>query len=373
MSGRFILQREVPHYRVPLFRRLYERYGVKIIAASQPPSATGLKLGADLLGEAFVPFPMHFPSPEDPFRAEYSVHGLIEELKPDVIISEVSLRSPAQWALPLARRRGRLGRLAYWTHGWNMERSFRRPVDLVAQCARLPSFAAADAIGTYSDEGARWVRRCLPWQTVITLGNALDREGMRRAATAAPVRHGAPQLLSIGRIRADKNVDRILDVFFHLQRMMPDAGLTIIGDGPGRERLERRAGAELNRAIRFMGALYDEAELAPHFLGADVYVLGGAAGLSVNHALAYALPIVAFPRSPRGPFHHPEIEYVVPDRSGILVEDYDDEAMAATIAESYRSGRLARLRTALETDPVAPSIEDVADNFGRLLNVLEAR
>ncbi len=371
MSRVFIIQREVPHYRVGLFQRLHEHYGVKVVAAAEPPTRTGLQLAADRLGDAFVPFPMHFPDPDDAFRVTFSVTDLLGELAPDVIVSESNLRSTASWGLPKARLRGRLRRLAYWTHGWNMERGFHKPKNVALQFARLPVFATADAIATYTEEGARWVKRCLPWQQVVTLGNALDQTAIDAATAAAtPRRHGEPQLLTSGRIREDKAFDRVIEVFFRVKQRLPDAALTIIGDGPARAALERQAGDELNRSIRFTGALYEETELAPHFLGADVFVLAGAAGLSVNHALAYALPIAAFPRSRQGPFHHPEIAYVVEGRSGLFVDRYDDEAMAEAIVAAHRKGSLAALRQSLRSDRVAPTTEDVVANFGKLLDLL---
>lgn len=372
MSGRFILQRDVPHYRVPLFKRLHERYGLRVLTPPVPPAKTGLKLGNDELGDIIVPFPMVFPQPDNPYRADFSARQLIEEHKPDLIISEFNLNSSSAWKLPLARRVGRLPKLVFWAHGWSMERDFRGPRNLLSQYGRLPVMAAADVVATYTQEGAAWVRRWLPGKTVIALGNALDHGPKREAAARAePRRHGRPQLLAIGRMRADKGFDRVIDIHRRLQQRLPDAALTLVGDGPERARLEQLAGPALGRSVHVTGPLYDETTLAEHFLGADVYVLAGAAGLGVNHALAYALPVVAFPRSPEGPFHHPEIEYVVPNRSGLLVEPYDNEAMAATIAEAYNSGHLAKLRESLKVDPVAPSIDSVVEQFGAVLQAVD--
>ena len=70
--------------------------------------------------------------------------------------------------------------------------------------------------------------------------------------------------------------DKVLNAY-------PDATLTLVGDGPERERLTALAGDRLGRSIRMPGALYGEDALAPLFLGADLYLLSGAAGLSVNH------------------------------------------------------------------------------------------
>ena len=362
-----IIQRFIPHYRVPLFAELHRRFGIKVVVADDTPIGTGLKL--DAAGDAFrIPAPFRFPDPCDPFRATVPIDWIIRRLEPTTIISEFSLKQSSAWALPIARHRGRFRRLVFWTHGWQMERGFVRPSDAASQYARLLPFAAADVVATYTEEGAAWVRRMLPWKEVIALENALDtREIHAAAAAATPVRHGAPQLLAIGRMLADKQFDRVIEIWRHVRAQLPEAALTLIGDGPERRRLEAQAGADLGGAIQMTGALYGETGLAPHFLGADVLVLAGAAGFSVNHASAYALPVAVFPRSPQGPFHHPEIQYVIEGYTGLLVAEYSDRAMADAIVAAYRSGALDRMRQTMKQTPPGPTIDDMVRNFGNLL------
>lgn len=63
-----------------------------------------------------------------------------------------------------------------------------------------------------------------------------------------------------------------------------------------------------------------EAEQTPHFLGAALYLMAGAVAQSVNHALAYGLPVLAFPCGPDRPCHYLEIDYVRQDHTGWLAE-----------------------------------------------------
>lgn len=368
MSCPYIIIRYVPHYRVELFRQLNRHYGLKIIVAETVPSDMGLKLCNDEVEDIIVRAPFVFPNPQDSYNCSYAVDWILENLRPETLISEFGLRQSSAFSLPLARRRGRFKKLAFWTHGWMMERGFRRPVDLASQAARLIPYAAADTIATYTAEGAAWVRKMLPWKEVVVLENALDTREIRAAAAAAsPVRHGAPQLLAIGRMLADKQFDRVIEVWRQVRAQLPDATLTLIGDGPERPRLETQIGADLGGAVQMTGALYGETALAPHFLGADALVLAGAAGFSVNHASAYALPVVAFPRSPHGPFHHPEIQYVVDDYTGLFVQEYSDRAMADAIVAAYRSGALDRMRRAMTRNPPGPTIDDMVRNFAKVI------
>ena len=362
-----LVQRVITHYRLPLLRALYATYGIKTVCAEALPSGTGLSLVDPAREEFAIPAPFVFPDPADAFRVTVPLDWIMDNLAPSTIISEFGLKQSVAWQLPLARRRGRFRTLIFWTHGWQMERGFVKPTDLASQMARIAAFGAADAIATYTEEGARWIRRVLPWKRVTALGNTLDVNGIRSiAAQATARRDGSPQLLTIGRFSADKRIDLAIEAFARVKVALPGASLTVIGDGPERPALERLAAAEVGSGIRFTGAIYKEEELAPHFLGADVYILAGAAGLSVNHALAYSLPIAAFPRRRNGPHHHPEIAYIVEGETGLLVQPPTPDALARAIVESYVSGRLEAMRDMISHNPVVPTIEDMVTRFGTL-------
>lgn len=348
-----ILQRVIPHYRIPFFEAVNKRYGWRIVAAERPPSGSFLNLVNPAELDFADPFPMRFS--EDGRNSAIDTRALIKRFAPPAILAEFSMRMRSSYTLPLARRSGRLKRLAFWTQGWSMERRFKSLADQASQYGRLPLLAAADEVLTYTEEGASWVQRFLGTNKVSALGNAIDDTGVRAAAaTAKPASSGQPSFLSVGRLTADKGFDRLIDLFGSMAQIWPGANLTLIGDGPERARLSTLAGDRLGRTILMPGAIYAEAELAPHFLGADLYLLTGAAGLSVNHALAYGLPIVAFPRGPHGPLHHPEIEYVRHGHTGWLAESCTDEAFTHAIHAALqhfedRARREAILRYA-ETD-----------------------
>lgn len=328
-----ILQRVIPHYRRPFFEAVHERYGWRVVAAESPPGGTFLNIlnPRDL---AFADtFPMKFSS--NGLNCDLDTAALINRFKPPALLAEFSMRMNSSFKLPLERRTGRLRRLAFWTQGWSMERPFRSIPDYASHFGRLPLFAAADHVLTYTEEGAAWVRRYIDDARVTALGNAIDDGPIRAAAAAAtPAALGRPAFLSVGRLTPDKGFDRLIRIFDRVLQAYPEATLTLVGDGPERERLTALAGHRLGRSIRMPGALYGEDALAPLFLGADLYLLAGAAGLSVNHALAYGLPVVAFARGPQGPFHHPEIEYVRHGHTGWLAEQFSDEGFLRAIDEA---------------------------------------
>ena len=104
---------------------------------------------------------------------------------------------------------------------------------------------------------------------------------------------GGGGLVFVGRLTEQKRVGLALEA---VARLGPDVRFTIVGDGPDRGRLERRA-AELGLGARarFLGMV------APHEVGAtlaaaDLFVFPAEAeglGLSAMEALAAGLPVVA--------------------------------------------------------------------------------
>lgn len=147
---------------------------------------------------------------------------------------------------------------------------------------------ARDIYGSY---GVRQDRICVT-------RNSPDTDAMRRTEAALRAAGELPErdphaLLHVGRLVAEKRVNLLIEAMPAVLRSVPQARLTIVGDGPERARFEdlaRSLGAD--GAVRFVGAVYDPAELARHFLSASVFVLPGLGGLSINEAMFYGLAIV---------------------------------------------------------------------------------
>lgn len=361
MQDTVIIQRVIPDYRVPLFRELNARFGWRVATSENRPSGTYLNI--DTRHDFADYFRCSFPDDENQYRCDFPVETIVRELKPKRIIGEFSLRNNLRYTLPRLRSALEIKSYALWTHGWNMERGFGLPLDWAMQYARLVPMARANLVLTYTDEGRDWVKHWLPWKQVLALGNTLDIDGIRDIARDIPaVRHGSPQLLSVGRLTEDKKIADLVRAFAQLKVEFPNAALTIIGDGPERHAVEHEATKISDRSVRLLGAIHSESELAPHFKGADYFVLLGAAGLAVNHALAYDLPVVCFSRGKGLPHHHPEICNVIDGETGLLVCEPGMDAILAALRGAIGSNAGAALR---------PRIHDYMNAHGRLESMIE--
>lgn len=105
-------------------------------------------------------------------------------------------------------------------------------------------------------------------------------------------REGPARIGSVGRLVPVKGFDVLVEAARSLQGEV-DAEYVVVGDGPEREALERRAAG---LPVRFPGALHEPADVARFLRGLDVFVLPSRSeGLPnvVLEAAACSVPVVA--------------------------------------------------------------------------------
>jgi phosphatidylinositol alpha-1,6-mannosyltransferase len=169
---------------------------------------------------------------------------------------------------------------------------------------------------------------------------------------AKPVEEGGRErgsVLTVARLEPDhsyKGVDTLLEAWPTVLEAVPEATLTVVGDGADRARLQRRAG-ELGvaAAITFAGRLTDD-RLAREYATASLFALPGrhrtgtnaqgeGFGLVFVEAGAAGLPVVAG----TGGGADDAVEH---DVSGLLVDPHDVGAVAGAIARVLTDSVVAR-------------------------------
>lgn len=179
---------------------------------------------------------------------------------------------------------------------------------------------------------------------VVVVRNGVDR---RTFCARAQEPDGPPLILSVGRLVLKKGLDTLLDACAMLAARGVDFRCEVIGDGPFRGKLEKRARSlGIDDHVAFLGSRDDRAVRAA-YERATVFVLpcrptphGDQDGLPVSlvEAMAVGLPVVTTPVT-----GIPEI--VSNAESGLLVPPDDSDELAAAL-ESVLSQPELRARLA---------------------------
>jgi glycosyltransferase involved in cell wall biosynthesis len=185
-------------------------------------------------------------------------------------------------------------------------------------------------IFVYTDVEVEWLRHeGFKSHRLYAMNNGLNQKEINRAIahwTHARLKHwrttkALPQrmtLLSCARLTPKNQFGIVIHALSFLKAQGQLITWVVIGDGDQKRLLETLATkAGIQNQIIWCGEIYDEKELAPWFLTADILVHPGAIGLSLQHAMGYGLPVLTHHRSE---LHMPEFAVFKDGITGMTFE-----------------------------------------------------
>jgi glycosyltransferase involved in cell wall biosynthesis len=244
----------------------------------------------------------------------------------------------------LARLRG--GHICLWGHG------FSRPDTSVRVFLRRLLINLADSILFYTQEARQqWLARGVPGEKLFVAPNALDTDHIarvRHSLTRSKLESfrqthglgGKSIVIFCGRLMERKRPEIVLQAMALVVQARPQAHALVIGDGPLRcamKNLCRQLG--LSRAVSFFGAVFDETTLARCFLCSQAAIIPAAAGLNIQHAFSYGIPVIVGDEM-QG--HGPEIALVKEEVTGLFSRSGDPASFAQAICRLFESECLQR-------------------------------
>jgi glycosyltransferase involved in cell wall biosynthesis len=367
----FVFQPTLAHYREPFFRLLAQRCRALTIVHGGQATRHGFHPGQSdgSFDERVVTHRRFGPGIWMP-----AIYRDLNRARQDIAIFNWNIRYAH--LLPALRKARRLGiGTVVWGHGYSKtDAAWRRAL-------RNRIANAADAVLTYGFTTAeRLVADGLDSRRVFVAPNALDQERIQTARRrwleqpdelqACQRRHGLenrPVALYVSRLTRVDDLDVLLNAWREIHRRVPEARLLIIGDGPARQPLEtlcREYG--LQDAVKFLGAIYAEDELAPWFLTARILACPRRIGLTLHHAFGYGLPVVTFDDPGK---HGPEFEALKSGVNGVAVpcDDCDRlvESLSGLLTDPQRARQLGA--AARETVLRTYTLTCMADGFVRAI------
>ena len=336
----YIFQRQLPAYRIAMFRYLSEELSGDFIVYT---SSSNIPVrSCDSLG-----FAVKAVDQKDFWRGNLTWQDVIKNVdqgrkshKVSAVILESSLRNINLLPNLIALKRREIP-VILWGHAGSRRRDMVRSKDLRDVALKI-AIKKADAFISYTDHDRHKLELIVDEGTVFTARNTIDattlvklkddceldgKENIKRRLGLSKTYY----LCYIGRLLKEKRIDLFLKTLHFLQGKGLDIGAIIIGEGPLLPDL-KLLGTRLDiKHVHWMGRIDSYSESAPFLYASDIQLIPGAVGLSFNHGLAFGLPLVTCVTSKDGPFHGPEIDYMVEGFTGAMVDSEKVEYIAETV------------------------------------------
>ena len=364
------LQTVIPSYRLPFLKRLAEReqidvtcfhgegregYSVQSVGPNLPVKSVWVK-------NYFWPF-------GGPRAAWQSGLQTLLKGRFGVVVCSEAVHDAAIWAL-WGLRKAFGFRLVLVGYGFRPQRTGKL-VSTLRDHARMLLLRDADAIIVYTERGRdNCIAAGLPREKIFINSNTVDTELLMQAGErvsqeeleAVREKHdlnGVPVLLYVGRLLPVKRPDVLIETVRKLNAQGVACRLLVIGDGHEREALEAQA-AELDN-VTFLGAIYDEQELAKYFMVSDLLVIPGRVGLTCVHGFSYGVPVLT---SQGGVEQSPEYDYIVDGENGLLIEEPDAELYTEAIKRTLQDeATLGALKAGAKRSALSLSMSHMVDQF----------
>ena len=170
-----------------------------------------------------------------------------------------------------------------------------------------------------------------------------------------------------GGIYSHKKIDFLLAAANELTRKLKDFYLVVIGEGPEQHKIE--AASAKNHRIKYVGPKFQE-ERIPYLMLAKAMLMPGLVGLVIVDSFSAKTPII----TTNIPIHSPEIEYLDHGVNGLMVEYDKDKYVEVVINYLSNKSLQKKLKFGCEISEKKFSMRNMAKNFGEgVVKCMEAK
>lgn len=193
---------------------------------------------------------------------------------------------------------------------------------------------SADAVRVESEPGRRWCQESLgiPYDDIFV--NPMAMSHLKRDRLNVSVETDPSNITFVGRFTEVKGLSYLIKAFAELLETRSDIELTLVGDGPQRDRLEAMVREfEIEDSVHFVGAVPYE-EVSRYYARAALLVLPShreTFGRVILEAFAHETPVVA--TTTRG-----ASELIEDGMTGLLVSKRDSDELAQKIGRLLDDG-----------------------------------
>lgn len=360
MKKIIIIQRRLPHYRIPFFIRLnYElaSRGIKLSLAHGEPTSEEMKKNDG----GYLPWAVKLST-------GYWLRGRLCWLKQRAVLQDADLvvltpENKMLSNLPV-QYFARNYRVALWGHGANLQGN---PNSWRERFKRVVARQADWWFG-YTEMSRPLIERTgFPPDRITILQNAVDTTGLRQLMqevsevqkTQLRARFGLQGEkigIYIGSLYAEKRIDFMLNAAKQIRQRVPDFEFLIVGSGPDLPLVERFCSD--HPWAHYAGVLKG-ADKAQALSLARVMLNPGLVGLGILDSFVAGVPLVTTDCG----LHSPEIAYLESGHNGLMCEDTEDAFVQTVCNVLVDDVHWKTLRAGCELSASKYTVENMARNF----------
>ena len=359
-----IVQRVLPHYRVPFFDILQERLlasGIKL-ALYYGQEKSGTVPRSVVLDK---PWTTRIQNRYFSIGAtEFVWQPCLSELRKfDLVIIEQAGRLLINYAL-LLKRQWSEQKIAYWGHGSNLQlRGKNRWKDRI----KRRQLGSVDWWFAYTAETMDYlVSEGVSVEQITAVNNTVDTSGLKCALNQIDVQATStlraklgigdnPVGLYCGGLYPEKRIDFLINACNVIKDRIPEFHMIIIGEGP--ESAIVKEASDVSDWLHYVGPIYGD-DRASFLKIADVLLMPGAVGLVIVDSFIAETPLITTDVNTHGP----EIAYLEPERNGVMAMN-TVSSYAEAVIDALTEDRLQVLRSGCRNSAALYSLDRMVTNF----------
>jgi glycosyltransferase involved in cell wall biosynthesis len=360
-----IIQRIVPHYRVPFFDLLADKLNaqgieLRVVYGQESPGTVPKSVRVEREWAVFVD-----NSYGRFIGVDFVWQPVLSHVRgANLVVIEQANRLLVNYLFILKRFFTNFN-LAFWGHGKNLQSQNR--TGFLETWKRLIS-VNVDWWFAYTEKSARMVHALgFDAGKITNVENSIDTSALQQAkAGIADV-----ELLDLklalgittnnigiycGGMYKEKNIDFLVSSCKKIRGEIKDFQIIFIGDGP--DAVLVNSFAAENDWVHYVGEITGN-ERVPYFMISKVFLMPGLVGLAVLDAFALNVPMVTTDI----PIHSPEFEYLVSGTNGV-VTSYDVGLYSSAVCHLFNDNAIySLLLEGCKESCSHYSIENMAANF----------
>lgn len=362
-----IIQRMLPHYRIPFFVGLYNQLAqmgisMQLIYGQEYPNTVPETVNLDAawaqcIHNRYIRLPGLELVWQPCLRQAFDMELLIVEQANRLLLNYVFLLTRAVRKAP---------RMAYWGHGRNMQsgttsnsrESFKRLLANSVDWWFAYTTMSADTVASGG----------FPRERITVVQNAIDTTELARAADTVSVDQLDKLRTDLGicptdrvcvfcgGMYGDKKLDFLLKACAAIRARVPDFHVIMIGGGPEQHKVEMAAANW--PWLHYVGPVYGPERVSYFKLGRAL-LMPGLVGLAIVDSFVTQTPLF----TTKNMIHSPEIAYLREGTNGVMT-DFSVEAYADAVVAYLRSDSAQeKLRQGCAESARLYTLENMVENF----------